>query len=107
MTKEPKFKDGEKVLLNNVLVTIKEWSYVPRLNRFTYTVVEHPSTFFFENEFNGPESIKLAIDKCRGCTWGTKAGRCVLLGEIRMTCKANNFSEYSKRILLEWLVPNA
>lgn len=48
---KPKFQDGEKVLLDDVMVTIKEWSYIPKMNRFTYTIVENPSTFFFEHEF--------------------------------------------------------
>jgi len=37
---------------------------------------------------------KLIIDKCKTCVWGTKVGWCVLIGEKRMECKSNDFSEY-------------
>jgi len=46
----PKFQDGEKVLLDDVLVTIKEWSYASNLKCYTYTIVENPATFFFGRE---------------------------------------------------------
>lgn len=47
-----KFEDGEKVNLshNGETVTINRWSYAPSMGRYTYTISEHPSTFYFENE---------------------------------------------------------
>ncbi|WP_170885593.1 hypothetical protein [Bacillus alkalicellulosilyticus] len=45
-----KFAVGEKVLLNNETVTIKKYAYVPNMKRYSYTIEENPSTFYFEEE---------------------------------------------------------
>ena len=48
--------------------------------------------------------MELKMEKCKGCVWGTSMGYCILTeeikiltGEIKMACKANDFSEYSER----------
>lgn len=46
----PKFQDGEKVLIDGEVVTVKEWGYVPKRKQYTYTIVENPATFYFEHE---------------------------------------------------------
>jgi hypothetical protein len=50
MDYNPKFQDGEKVLLDGEVVTIRRWSYATNLKRYTYSIVEYPGTFFYENE---------------------------------------------------------
>ncbi len=52
MKNKNKFKPNEKVLLKSTgeTVTINKFSYVPNMKRYSYTCVEHPSTFFFEEE---------------------------------------------------------
>jgi len=35
-------------------------------------------------------------EKCKECTWGTKSGNCVLVGDVRITCRANEFGEFSQ-----------
>ncbi len=45
-----KFSDGEQVLLNDKVVTIKNWSYVANMKRYSYILEENVSTFYFEEE---------------------------------------------------------
>ncbi|MFD2334669.1 hypothetical protein ACFSR7_35955 [Cohnella sp. GCM10020058] len=47
-----KFQDGESVQVRGTreLVTINKWSYIPSMKRYTYTLIEHPETFVFEDE---------------------------------------------------------
>ena len=51
-----KFEDGEKVLIEDEVVTVNQWNYVPSMARYTYTIIENPSTFYFENELTKLES---------------------------------------------------
>ena len=46
----PKFQDGEKVLLDGKIVTVNEWGYTLKQARYTYTIIENPATFYFEHE---------------------------------------------------------
>lgn len=52
-----KFEDGEKVLIGDKLFTIKRWSYVSSMKIYTYSVVENPSTFFWEYELSKVKSL--------------------------------------------------
>lgn len=45
-----KFEDGERVRLGDEVVTVRQWSYAPNLRMYNYSIVEYPSTFFFEYE---------------------------------------------------------
>ncbi|MBP3953257.1 hypothetical protein [Bacillus suaedae] len=47
-----KFQPNEKVLLKSTgeTVTINKFNYVPNMKRYSYTCLEHPSTFYFEEE---------------------------------------------------------
>ncbi|MBM7570891.1 hypothetical protein [Aquibacillus albus] len=47
-----KFKQDQKVRLKKTLetVTITNWSYVKNMKRYSYTIKEHPETFYFEEE---------------------------------------------------------
>lgn len=47
-----KFQDNQKVIikLTGETVTIKKSSYIPNMKRYSYTVKENPSTFYFEEE---------------------------------------------------------
>ncbi|WP_172455482.1 hypothetical protein [Paenibacillus sp. BIHB 4019] len=47
-----KYQDGQKVrlLFTSEIVTVDEWSYTPSLRSYTYTIIEHPGTFYFERE---------------------------------------------------------
>lgn len=47
-----KFHIGDLVKIDTTeqVVTINKWSYVKNMKRFSYTVNEHPSTFYFEDE---------------------------------------------------------
>jgi len=40
--------------------------------------------------------MELRPEKCKGCIWGTNAGNCILKGEVTMTCKANDFSNFKE-----------
>jgi hypothetical protein len=46
------FNDGEvvKILKTGELVTISKSQYVKHMKKYSYKVVEHPSTFYFEEE---------------------------------------------------------
>ena len=50
--KSNKFNSGETVTIQETdeLVTISKWAYVKNMKRYSYTVKEHPTTFFFEEE---------------------------------------------------------
>lgn len=52
MKHKNRFRDGEVVLLleTGTPVTIDRWSYEPNMKRYTYSIVEEPSTFLFEEE---------------------------------------------------------
>ena len=47
------YKEGEvvKVRKTGELVTISKTQYVKHMKKYSYIVVEHPSTFYFEEEF--------------------------------------------------------
>ena len=47
-----KYNSGETVTIleTDELVTISKWAYVKNMKRYSYTVKEHPTTFFFEEE---------------------------------------------------------
>jgi len=49
-TYKNKFIDGEQVLLNEKVVTIKQWSYVANMKRYSYIIQEDSATFYFEEE---------------------------------------------------------
>ncbi|WP_167578554.1 hypothetical protein [Jeotgalibacillus proteolyticus] len=51
-TYKNKFIDGEQVLLNEKIVTIKQWSYVAKMKRYSYIIQEDTGTFYFEEELN-------------------------------------------------------
>ncbi|MBD8070196.1 hypothetical protein [Bacillus sp. PS06] len=52
MKNKNKFHSGEavKIQLTNELVTINKWQYINNMKKYSYTVNEHPSTFYFEEE---------------------------------------------------------
>ncbi|WP_311775189.1 hypothetical protein [Alkalihalobacillus sp. TS-13] len=52
------FKTGEVVKIQKTgeSVTIRKWQYVKNMKRFSYIVEEHPSTFYFEEEFEKVKS---------------------------------------------------
>ncbi|WP_202595371.1 hypothetical protein [Halalkalibacter okhensis] len=52
MKSKNKFQSNEKVILKATgeTLTINKFSYVPNMKRYSYTCLEHPSTFFFEEE---------------------------------------------------------
>jgi hypothetical protein len=52
MKNKNKFKPNDKVLLKSTgeTITINKFSYVPNMKRYSYTCVEYPSTFYFEEE---------------------------------------------------------
>lgn len=52
-----KYQDGEKVKLKETgeEVTVDRWNYAPNMRRYTYTIVEQPSTFYFEEEIQPTE----------------------------------------------------
>ncbi|WP_408009774.1 hypothetical protein ACJROX_05595 [Pseudalkalibacillus sp. A8] len=47
------FNTGDivKIRKTGESVTIKKWQYVKNMKRYSYIVDEHPSTFYFEEEF--------------------------------------------------------
>ncbi|SYX85916.1 hypothetical protein [Paenibacillus alvei] len=47
-----KFEDGETVIIKHTgeRATVNEWSYTPLLKRYTYSLMEHQGTFFYESE---------------------------------------------------------
>lgn len=52
MKKKNMFQPDEKVVLKvtGQTVTISKLSYVPNMKRYSYTIQENPSTFYFEEE---------------------------------------------------------
>jgi hypothetical protein len=54
MADKNKYTTGEVVRIKstNELVTITNWQYVKNMKEYSYTVKEHPSTFYFEDEFH-------------------------------------------------------
>lgn len=50
-----KFQKGEKVILKDTgeKVTINKSAYVANMKRFSYTIKEHPQSFYFEEEIQG------------------------------------------------------
>jgi hypothetical protein len=52
-----KFEDKQKVKLFDTgeVVTINRWSYAPSMKRYTYSVEEYPSTFYFEDDLVNAE----------------------------------------------------
>ncbi|MFS8631231.1 MAG: hypothetical protein LOD92_08775 [Bacillales bacterium] len=46
------FDPGEKVAIKETgeVVTISKYKYIKNMKRYSYTVKEHPKTFFFEEE---------------------------------------------------------
>lgn len=53
------FKDGEVVSIQKTgeLVTISKCQYVKHMKKYSYTVSEHPSTFYFEEELQRPQEV--------------------------------------------------
>lgn len=47
-----RYHNGQTVNIKETgeAVTILKWQYVKNMKRYSYTVKEHPSTFFFEEE---------------------------------------------------------
>ncbi|MGG1679132.1 hypothetical protein ACIFOT_25915 [Neobacillus sp. NRS-1170] len=47
-----RFNNGQAVNIKETgeVVTILKWQYVKNMKRFSYTVKEHPGTFYFEEE---------------------------------------------------------
>jgi hypothetical protein len=54
-----KYFTGEIVNLKttNESVTISKWAYVKNMKKYSYTVKEHPSTFYFEDELQKVSKI--------------------------------------------------
>jgi hypothetical protein len=54
MADKNKYTTGEVVRIKTTdeLVTITKWQYVKNMKEYSYTVKEHPSTFYFEDEFH-------------------------------------------------------
>lgn len=54
MADKNKYNTGETVKLKATgeLVQISKWQYVKTMKKYSYTVKEHPSTFYFEDEFS-------------------------------------------------------
>ncbi|WP_196121178.1 hypothetical protein [Anaerobacillus alkaliphilus] len=52
MRNKNKFQSNDKATLKSTgeTVTINKFSYVPNMKRYSYTVKEHPQTFYFEEE---------------------------------------------------------
>jgi hypothetical protein len=50
-----KFEDNQrvKIIETGEEVTVNHWSYATNLGRYTYSIIEHPSTFYFESELGG------------------------------------------------------
>ncbi|GAE37521.1 hypothetical protein JCM9157_4829 [Halalkalibacter akibai JCM 9157] len=58
MKNKNKFITNQKVRLKSTgeTITINKFSYVPNMKRYSYTCVEHPKTFYFEEEIEQLES---------------------------------------------------
>lgn len=58
MKNKNKFKVNDKVFLKATkeTVTISKCSYVPNMKRYSYTLMERPNTFFFEEELEPSSS---------------------------------------------------
>lgn len=54
MADRNKYNIGEivRIKTTNELVTINKWQYVQNMKQYSYTIKEHPSTFYFEDEFH-------------------------------------------------------
>ncbi|MDZ5472269.1 hypothetical protein SM124_10970 [Bacillus sp. 31A1R] len=52
MKNKVKYEVNQKVLLKSTgeTVTISKCSYVANMKRYSYTLKEHPNTFYFEEE---------------------------------------------------------
>ncbi|WP_199484504.1 hypothetical protein [Peribacillus glennii] len=52
MADKNKHQTGEIVRIKTTdeLVTINKWQYVKSMKQYSYTVKEHPATFYFEDE---------------------------------------------------------
>lgn len=52
MANKNKYEAGDKVTIKatDEFVTIKKWLYIKNMKQYSYTVIEHPSTFYFEDE---------------------------------------------------------
>ncbi|KIL50624.1 hypothetical protein [Jeotgalibacillus soli] len=52
MADKNKFDIGDiiRIKTTDELVTVNKWHYVKNMKEYSYTVKEHPSTFYFENE---------------------------------------------------------
>lgn len=52
MKDKNKYNSGESVRIQstNELVTINKWQYVKNMKKYSYTVNENPTTFYFEDE---------------------------------------------------------
>ncbi|MDF0727892.1 hypothetical protein PY093_14540 [Cytobacillus sp. S13-E01] len=52
MKNKNKFNNGETVVVKHTgeTVTINQWSYIANMKRYSYTIVENPATFYFEEE---------------------------------------------------------
>lgn len=50
-----RFNIGQTVHIKETgeVVTILKWQYVKNMKRYSYTVKENPSTFYFEEELQG------------------------------------------------------
>lgn len=55
MDNKNKYQDGEKVIIKGEVFTISQWSYVAKMKRYSYTILEKPSTFYFEEELSKTE----------------------------------------------------
>lgn len=57
MKRKNKYHDNERVILKTTgeVVTIKGVSFVNNMNRYSYTIKENPSTFYFEEEIKSVE----------------------------------------------------
>ncbi|MFD0051315.1 hypothetical protein ACFVHQ_18685 [Actinomycetes bacterium NPDC127524] len=53
MAVKNKYQTGEKVKLktSGETVTINKWQYVANMKKYSYTIKENPTTFYFEDEF--------------------------------------------------------
>jgi hypothetical protein len=49
-----RFNTGQSVHIKETgeIVTILKWQYVKNMKRYSYTVKENPSTFYFEEELD-------------------------------------------------------
>ncbi|WP_180954447.1 hypothetical protein [Bacillus sp. V5-8f] len=52
MADKNKYQFGDKVTIKTTdeFVTINTWLYIKNMKQYSYTIKEHPSTFYFEDE---------------------------------------------------------